>query len=48
MPNDVLPSPVEIFTAWNNFALQDGLLIELGHSAVAIAQALFIAASSRL
>jgi NitT/TauT family transport system permease protein len=40
MPNDVLPSPVEVFTTWNNLALQDGLLIELGHSAVTIAQAL--------
>ena len=40
MPNDVLPSPVEVFTAWNNLALQNGLLIELGQSAVTIAQAL--------
>ena len=44
VPSQVLPNPLEILSAWNNLALHDGLLVELGHSAVTIWTAMLYSA----
>ena len=40
LPNQVLPSPLEILKSWNEMALQDGMLVELGKSIVTIWKAI--------
>jgi NitT/TauT family transport system permease protein len=43
-PSQILPSPLEIVKAWNEMALQDGMLVELGKSIVTIWKAIIYSA----
>jgi ABC-type nitrate/sulfonate/bicarbonate transport system permease component len=40
-PKSLFPSPLEVLSAWNSMAKNDGLLVELGRSIITITEALF-------
>jgi ABC-type nitrate/sulfonate/bicarbonate transport system permease component len=44
VPSTILPSPLEIMNEWNNLALHDGMLVELGKSIVTIWKAIIYSA----
>jgi len=39
-PSKIIPTPLEVWSAWNTLALNNGLLLELGRSAIVITKAL--------
>lgn len=44
LPNSILPNPIEIAQAWHNLASTQGMLVELGRSAIVILKAIAISA----
>lgn len=44
LPDSILPSPIEIAQAWHNLASTQGMMVELGRSAMVILKAIMLSA----